>query len=1238
MFIFCSLTAQQVWAQTTPPTAEWDFDAPSSVLGFEKDDNWAFTPLQASDGSIISVGFSDKYEGTFTNPTTGLINTYAFRHPAILKYVTSPTRKIQWERIPTYDLGYNIPDRFVGGFVDLFESAESGVNYIYACGTIVDLGFENGNKVIAVIAKFDLETGDLSYFKTILVDQGISARFYGMSPVFDLNNQLVNIYLCGESEDQTGTNKGTIFKLEPNGELDLAFGQGGYKRYDSPSNSNLVTSLRDLEQVLPDGLSGGLIAVGTVTVSSGSKTENPDRDIFMVRVDGSSGNLVSNDWPKVYTETSLISSGLYIDLNSPEQPICVPVDDPLTSINESTLFDPEVVKNEQAFSIKKMPDGNFAVLCQMDFVASQDLAHLCAPFDMEELYDNDIALLKVDAITGQVKYSLDIGRSVTIDGWNTMDIRPGCSDIYVNGNNFVPAANSVDHQIQASLYKVEDTGTQFVKKWESFAQVNHKIMCSFGMCLTTDGGAVVVGNNAENGDDYEFVKFAPDYQNNTVFNETTQPIIGSVNWNTSRTVRGVINIAAGGKLTISGANTVIQFADTYKTNNWYDLANGTGSPTKIVVQPGGKLILDGCTLTGLTSQILCPSGNQDLMWEGIELLGLPSLDAIPQHQGLVEMKNDAKIQNPYRSINVGRMYYNSIGRAAVTSYDGGGLVSCQNPVGSTVPHFYNCRFGIWFGPALYPYPASYAFENTNFICDQPMVDPIYISPDGTGRVGTNTFVGSWDRDGLSFENCRFENSAVGMDPRQKSIGAGSFDATISYRGCNFKTLLTGLTSSYGTDLTEHTDVTGSAFDKVWHSVIMNAGTYHDISSNTFSNILANSSLPASAVDDPGFGVRFIGSQGVTVEGNSFTGETPNDGFGVVITDSQTSEASLISNNSFTGLHIGIQTEQENQVLEIRCNSFTDLRYAWSINPASAPGAPNLFSNQGECGNTNQQAGNKFYDPACPGGGAPKSHIRSMLDFKYRHRNTASAPNETPTCVSNDVNGVIEGDVTTELCNISNLNGDCGPGVIGPDDDVFKSNSDATEVPVFVEIGQLLDKGDWEAANLVLANATTNKFNQDELDFYYFLIDLVKSSRNVLDMTKAEETMLFRIAASNSFLAYNAQNILTFSKGYVFEHPIERWEENPQYQKEGIKNQVVPLPWLALMPNPAQNVVNIYWEQNQKGIGSLLLCNVNGVVLFKDFVDLSISQYELSLNEFPKGIYFVRLSGVNSTIIRQLIIN
>ena len=65
---------------------------------------------------------------------------------------------------------------------------------------------------------------------------------------------------------------------------------------------------------------------------------------------------------------------------------------------------------------------------------------------------------------------------------------------------------------------------------------------------------------------------------------------------------------------------------------------------RLIIRPGGKLIVDGGKLTSA-----CPNE----MWQGIEVVGDRTKRQLPQHQGVVELRNGATIENALCGIRTG---------------------------------------------------------------------------------------------------------------------------------------------------------------------------------------------------------------------------------------------------------------------------------------------------------------------------------------------------------------------------------------------------------------------------------------------------------------------------------------------------------------------------------------------------------------------------------------------------------
>jgi subtilisin family serine protease len=116
--------------------------------------------------------------------------------------------------------------------------------------------------------------------------------------------------------------------------------------------------------------------------------------------------------------------------------------------------------------------------------------------------------------------------------------------------------------------------------------------------------------------------------------------------------------------------------------------------TKITVQPGGKLIVSGGTMSNI--------GNK--LWKGITVLGDLNLPPIQNYQGYIQILNNGKIENAQCGITV----------------KGGGLVNVSNA------HFVNNTIGVFFNLNA----GGGTFTQTNFILNNN-----YLGETGSGANG-----------------------------------------------------------------------------------------------------------------------------------------------------------------------------------------------------------------------------------------------------------------------------------------------------------------------------------------------------------------------------------------------------------------------------------------------------------------------------------------------------------------------
>ena len=169
--------------------------------------------------------------------------------------------------------------------------------------------------------------------------------------------------------------------------------------------------------------------------------------------------------------------------------------------------------------------------------------------------------------------------------------------------------------------------------------------------------------------------------------------------------------------------------------------------TKILIHPGGKLVIDGGTLTSACS---------DDIWQGIVVLGDPNQPQLPQYQGTVELKNGAVIEHALCAISAAPAgdYVNSCGDLIGTGDFGGGIIQADSAI------FRNNLQAIEYAPYEYqPSPGNTADNVGKFVhCTFTINENNHFS--AVGKTLKN-HVTMWGVRGVTFEACIFEN-AIGI--------------------------------------------------------------------------------------------------------------------------------------------------------------------------------------------------------------------------------------------------------------------------------------------------------------------------------------------------------------------------------------------------------------------------------------------------------------------------------------------
>ena len=169
-----------------------------------------------------------------------------------------------------------------------------------------------------------------------------------------------------------------------------------------------------------------------------------------------------------------------------------------------------------------------------------------------------------------------------------------------------------------------------------------------------------------------------------------------------------------------------------------------GKNAKIIVKPGGKLVVNGATLT---------SDSVTVLWQGIEVCGTPDaaqysgIRAVTSPQQGEVVLNNAVIKNAVCGVRVGRQHLRNISK-------GGGVVKATNT------QFVNNQKAVHF----------YAYSHVNAY--NRVVDNISYFNECTFRVDNNAYfsvdtsnvqVALYNVRGVQFNGCQFEDMQTKSD-------------------------------------------------------------------------------------------------------------------------------------------------------------------------------------------------------------------------------------------------------------------------------------------------------------------------------------------------------------------------------------------------------------------------------------------------------------------------------------------
>lgn len=919
------ILASFVQAQNTLPGAQWFSEIPSTKHPVNYGEDWYYGVMAASDGSFLGTGYAE-----IPDP-----NNVAFapKQPTIVKL--DKDGNFLWETALTNN-DYNATGEGVSGYgVQIIEDA---TGYIVFGIKVQKNSANNYSNSGHFSARVDKNTGVIDptwgfkYYNVFTL--GLDALGYvhmnldytWAEEIRDNTGAITGFILASsinKNNDAVHSNNvdfasvsGVAIKLDASGNIDPTFtepttGGLGYK-FIKPNTSTLFpsTSLK-YATIEYDALGNpqNFIFTGTVNENPSAYASNSGytKDAFVCKTN-LNGNIV---WQKTFSKSPASMGVSYIDNLATDNNPCL---DNIKTNDEAAVYVEQLTHG-----------GDFVMVAQFNIFVNGDgnsNTHTCTNNrltgpDGQGYLQTDPAVIRFNS-AGVFQWAINIPNSTGIDFFNPLKVMNNGTEAVVGGNY----AGTTGDLVMPQLTKLDvSSATTPTIKWNKtymdFVN-NQKNVCLFGIDITADNGYVIGGNNdaglktpvTGHDEDYEMIKVYSDCNSQQTYDITGPYNILSTsptsvkNWNTSHKVIGVVRVKAGATLTISGATTMIEFADYRQT----------GIDTKIIVEAGGKLVVtNGAVLTSVQA---CPGS----FWNGIEVQGDINYrqyvsGGYDANHGIAILNTGATIQNAHYALNNFATINGGIDWVKL----GGGIIQCNGA------NFINCQKGANFLPYT-----NFIMSGTSkiLIADRSSFINCTFKTDATltPATGFNPEVGisMWQTKGVTIRGNTFINATpnVYQIPNRGS-GIGTYDASFNCVSTpnNFTNLFYGIDASSSLPSISLW-VDANVFTNNHRGIALHGMHYTKTNNNTFTIGEPYSDSNGNIVAP--CGIYLESCEAYQVQSNTMSnavGTSNTTDFGIVahLTGLNPNE---LRQNTFTNIAYGIQAQNKNSGLQLKCNKFT----------------------------------------------------------------------------------------------------------------------------------------------------------------------------------------------------------------------------------------------------------------------------------------------------------------------------
>jgi hypothetical protein len=391
---------------------------------------------------------------------------------------------------------------------------------------------------------------------------------------------------------------------------------------------------------------------------------------------------------------------------------------------------------------------------------------------------------------------------------------------------------------------------------------------------------------------------------------------------------------------------------------------------KIVVKRGGKLIIDGGTLTNACEGL----------WQGIEVWGTASQSQTYTYQGAVEMINGGTIENANCGIQTIRYAVPDGGSVEAPDYAyTGGMILCDSG------RFINNKTSVKFWPYNHSTSASF-FRKTEFTTNNNLI----------AGTDVDNFIEMKGISGVKIAGSSFTDSCSFTFPADLTTGILANDSRFYVWPYNGQpSVFTGLyygIKSLTIDPVKTVNIENSHFINNFRSVYLSGVSNATVILNQFN--------PWPAFTNFGkenYCLYLDGCTGYCVEENDFINPYTGakNGIGMIINNSGTA-GNFVYNNYFSNLNNAVLAQNNNRSrtgdpgLQIKCNEFTgngsDVAVTLSI-PFITPTSGIARYQGANLPQPDAPAGNLFSHTGPPGTPTDINNAANHVTYYY-HNNPA----------------------------------------------------------------------------------------------------------------------------------------------------------------------------------------------------------------------------------------------------------